>query len=464
MVYSKDHGVLAAKTLPYTPSVGDVYTQDALAIMDAVMEIGCETADGYDVEAVALVGAWHSILRCDQNMEPIGKAYTWANLDAKNIAARLRKDRSFTTHVYESTGCMVHALYPMLKLFYFRENDLLPDNCLLTEIGSYLFFKLTGERLSTDSLWSGSCFYSYNEKHIDSLILDRLGLKRDQFGIPATHEDVRPLLPKWAKRLGIRPGIPVLPAMPDGGMNQVGSGALKPGLMTLSVGTSAALRVSSDLPRVSPGRETWCYRAPDTYLCGAAVQGGTSCVDWFVRDVMDNRLSYTELNDIVEPSEIAPVFLPFLFGERCPGWRDDRQGGFYRLTGRHSYRDLYYAVLEGIIMNIAQCYRALRNLVGEPAEVHVSGGILKSPAWMQMLCDLLGRELYASQIDQASLLGGAVLALNAVGQWPDITDVPSQAVLVKPNPESQVFYDRRTTMYLEEYDKELQQNGLSGDR
>ena len=109
-------------------------------------------------------------------------------------------------------------------------------------------------------------------------------------------------------------------------------------------------------------------------------------------------------------------------------------------------------------MNITQCYRALSNLVGEPAEVHVSGGILKSPVWMQMLCDLSGRELHASQIDQASLLGGAILALNVIGCWPDITDVPVQAVLMEPNPDMKEFYNRRTTMYLEEYEKGLQQN------
>ena len=451
MVYDKERGVLAEHTIPYGSSVGDVYAQDAAEVFEAVLKAGRKTAAGFDVDAMSIVGAWHTILRCDQHMDPIGKVYTWASLDASDIAARLRKDESFTRHVYESTGCMVHALYPVLKLFYLKENGLLSENCLFTELGSYIFFRLTGERLSTVCLLSGSGFFSYKEWDIDSLILERLGLGRAQFGALAGHEDVRPLTAGMANRLGIKAGIPVVPAMPDGGMNQVGSGALSGGVMTLSVGSSAALRLSCDHPVTSPERETWCYRAPGTYLCGAATQGATSSVDWFAKNVAAGRFSYRELDKAAQFAEDAPVFLPFLFGERCPGWQDDRSGGFFGVTGSHTYRELYYAVLEGVLMNIFQCYQALCKLAGSPKEIRVSGGILKSPVWTRMLCDVLGRKIFISKNEQASLLGGAVLALHAAGDWPDITQVPAQGHIFAPDAGKREFYEYRFRRYLGYY-------------
>ena len=451
MVYDREEGALALDTIPYGPSVGDVRAQDADAVLESVVSAGRNAAGGYDIAAVAVVGTWHSILCCDKNMEPVMKAYTWAFTGAAGTAAALRKDEAFTSHVYETTGCMVHALYPMLKLLYFKENGLLPADCLFTEQGSYIFYKLTGERVSTDCLLSGSGFFSYKTQDIDELILGRLGLKRRQFADIATYMDARPLTKKMAVSLGVRPGIPVVPAMPDGAMNQVGSGALKSGLMTLSVGTSAALRMSYGCPVISPGRETWCYKAPGRYLAGAAVQGSTNCVDWYAGDMMANRFTYRELDEMSECSEDAPFFLPFLFGERCPGWRDDRKGGFYGVTGRHTYMELYFAVLEGIIMNIKQCYAALCKLTGEPNEIRVSGGILKSPVWSQMLCDILGRELFMSRDEQASMLGGAVLALNAAGGWPDIAGVPVQGYMISPDLEKHKFFNERYTQYLHYY-------------
>jgi len=451
MVYDKEKGVLALDTLPYGPSVGDVYTQDADAVLESVLSTGRKTAASHDVAAIAVVGAWHSILCCDHKMDPVMKAYTWAFTGASGVAAGLRKDEAFTNHVYETTGCMVHALYPMLKLIYFKENGLLPENCLLTEQSSYIFYKLTGERLSTDCLLSGSALFSYKKHDIDSAILERLGLKRGQFAEITTYKDARPLSKKMAERLGLSPGIPVVPAMPDGAMNQVGSGALQSGLMTLSIGTSAALRMSYDHPVISPKRETWCYMAPGKYLAGAAVQGSTNCVDWFAGEIMANRFTYRELDEASVCSADAPVFLPFLYGERCPGWRDERKGGFYGVTGRHTYKDLYFALLEGVVMNIRQCYAALCKLTGAPKEVRVSGGILKSHVWSQILCDILGRELFMSRSEQASMLGGAVLALHAAGDWQDIADVPVQGYAMAPDLERHEFFNERYARYLHYY-------------
>ena len=35
----------------------------------------------------------------------------------------------------------------------------------------------------------------------------------------------------------------------------------------------------------------------------------------------------------------VPVFLPFLFGERCPGWCDSRRAGFYQVKASHGSRN-----------------------------------------------------------------------------------------------------------------------------
>lgn len=55
----------------------------------------------------------------------------------------------------------------------------------------------------------------------------------------------------------------------------------------------------------------------------------------------------------------TPVFLPFLYGERCPGENEERSGGFYGLKPYHDRRSMYRAVQEGVLFNLRQGYEEL---------------------------------------------------------------------------------------------------------
>ncbi len=75
------------------------------------------------------------------------------------------------------------------------------------------------------------------------------------------------------------------------------------------------------------------------------------------------------------------LFHPFVFGERCPGWSEDRRGGFVGIHAFHDEFDLYHAVLEGVLFNMRQCYEILEDLGGKPERILLSGGIMNSSEW-----------------------------------------------------------------------------------
>ena len=107
-----------------------------------------------------------------------------------------------------------------------------------------------------------------------------LGISSSQLGKVITYEEVSPLTDEGAELLGITPGIPVVGACSDGGLNQVGAGATASGIMTFSVGTSGAIRLSTEEPVLPEDPGTWCYLSPAGYLSGAATSGCCNCVDW----------------------------------------------------------------------------------------------------------------------------------------------------------------------------------------
>ena len=212
-----------------------------------------------------------------------------------------------------------------------------------------------------------------------------------------------------------------------------------------------------DRPYLPVHPSIWCYCAPGKYLAGAATSGCTNCLDWFAGQVLGGRYSLRELDQMAEASgPDTPVFLPFLFGERCPGWHDSRLGGFLGVKGSHSPGQLYRAILEGALFNLYQCYEVLTREAYSPREIRASGGVMKSPLWLQMLADIFGREITVHPSEQASMLGAAALGLTALGAMDSPERFPvGEGKVICPNPENRVLYQEKYARYRESYARVL---------
>ena len=165
------------------------------------------------------------------------------------------------------------------------------------------------------------------------------------------------------------------------------------------------------------------------------------------------KMSYGQLEQGVEDRENTPVFLPFVYGERCPGWNDERCGGFLKVQPHHKLQDLYLAVQEGVLFNLYHCYQILSQVNGTPRHIRFSGGILNSEAWSQMCADIFQQELEVNQNEHGSLLGGAVLAMELLGVIDDACTFPAEVSrIIRPNPEKAEFYQKKYQRYLACYE------------
>lgn len=454
MVYGSEGQILSSKSAPYQGKGISVAVQDPEQVLGELLAVGREACEGFAIDGVSLGGTWHSLLLSDREGRARSDCYTWAYTGASGTAARIRQDEGETVRYYHKTGCMTHSNYPFFKWLHLREEGLgwNPGDLLLTQ-GSYLFYHLTGEAVESVSMASGSGFFNLHNRAWDEELLCRAGLPLEAMPPLVEHTYTAPLTRESAQRLGIRPGTPVVPAHPDGALNQVGSGALGNGIMTLSAGTSGAIRMAFDRPYLPVHPSIWCYCAPGRYLAGAATSGCTNCLDWFAGQVLGGRYSLRELDEMAQScGEDTPVFLPFLFGERCPGWHDSRLGGFYGVKGSHTAGQLYRAILEGTLFNIYQCYEVLTREARSPREIRASGGVVKSPLWLSMLADIFGREITVHPSEQASMLGAAALGLTALGALDSPEHFPvGEGRIIRPDLEKTALYREKYARYLEEY-------------
>lgn len=462
VLYSATGEEIGEYTKPLTPDVAHVTWQNPegifAIILNCLRKVASFAQDPYTIQAIGLGGIWHSLLLLDDQRKPLEPIRTWADLSSSEIL-NSEKARELSSLVYKKTGCLRHGMYPFWKLYAMKEQEFCPLKKVryLSSQIEYIFESLTEEVAVSACTASGSGLLNIHTKKWDQDLLDLLGVNLGM--LPKVEEIyyVAPLKQELSRYVGLKSGIPVTIGCPDGALNQIGSGALANGIMTFSVGTSGALRLTGSEPLFARNLSTWCYYLlDDIFLVGAATHA-TSNLEWFMNRFGLEQIGHYSLAQAAGELEIdeGPLFLPFLYGERAPGWRDNRMGGFAALQGKHTTTHLYKAVLEGILFALFHSYLELTKVVLEPTSIRISGGIMNSPFWLQMAADIFGREITCTSYVNESTLGAGLLALQVSGQLESISDFsPPFLKTITPDYNKHDLYLERFTHYLEKYQQQ----------
>ena len=452
LLYDTDSGISRIETVSFLAEYNRPDgTQDAEGVFAQTVEAAKRVCSGEQVDLIALVGAWHSVLLCDRAMRPVTPVYSWAATHAKEICGALREDSAYVNAYYQNTGCMVNAIYPYFKLRYLAAQGYALNEYYILGQGSYNTYRLSGKRVVSDCMASGSGMMNIRDRKWDASLLKSLGIEEDQLSEIVHYDQVLSLSADGAALLGLRAGIPLIAACSDGGMNQMAIGGYREGVMSFSVGTSAAIRLTTSAPVLPEHPATWCYLSPVGYLSGAATSGACNCISWY-KDAFLPHMSFADLEQACGTYGMdTPVFLPFLFGERCPGWEDARKGGFMNISAEHGPVQLYQAIREGVLFNVYQCFCKLLTANLLKPRIILSGGILSSPSWTQMCADLFDHVMEIPTIQQSSLWGGVVLGAMYLRGAQAADALISGCSQVVPNEARHAHYMRKYQSYLEMY-------------
>jgi len=186
----------------------------------------------------------------------------------------------------------------------------------------------------------------------------------------------------------------------------------------------------------------WCYRVNRRQsLLGGALNDGGRAVAW-LRGLL-NLPPVDDLRAVVTapPAPDTPVVLPFLTGERSPGWATRATASFSGMELHTDATALFRGMLEGIAVRLALIADEVRGVAPDVARVIVSGGAAEDlPEWLTILADVTGLPMIASQEGQTTLRGTALIALDVVA--PGVERVPAQTgETCAPNPEHRAVYD-----------------------
>jgi gluconokinase len=178
-------------------------------------------------------------------------------------------------------------------------------------------------------------------------------------------------------------------------------------------------------------------------VVGGALNEGGNLVAWLRATLRLPAAAETEAAvEAMPPDAHGLTWLPFLAGERAPGWRGDLRGAVVGITLDTAPLQVLRAALEAVALRLALVGERLAPLAAPGAAVVASGGaMLASPAWRRVVADALGRPVLASGEPDASARGAALLALRETGLLPSFDRAPARVgARLDPDPTRQAAY------------------------
>ena len=403
----------------------DLWWQGTQTSIRAALAKAGVTAD--QIGAIGLTGQMHGLVLLDAAGNVLRPAILWNDQRTQEQCDEIHR-RIGREKFIQITGNVALTGFTAPKILWVKENE--PEvyaraaHCLLPK--DFVRYKLTGDFAVDKADGAGTVLMDIRQRDWSHEVLTALDIP--YAWMPQLFEGPQVtgvLTAEAAAATGLRSGIPVVAGGGDQAAQAVGVGAVKEGIIALTLGTSGVVFASTNAAFIErEGRlHAFCHAVPGRWhLMGVMLSAGGS-LRWY-RDTFSPGLGYDDL--LAPAAKIAAgaeglLFLPYLTGERTPYPDPLARGAFVGLTVRHSQPHCTRAVLEGVAFGLKDSFELMK-AAGLPQieQVRVSGGGAKSPFWRQILADVFNCELVTVNTTEGAAYGAALLAATGSGIYADI--------------------------------------------
>ena len=399
-----------------------------------------------DIAGISFDTTSCTVIASGEDMIPLRPAIMWMDMRASGQAKRIAAS-GHPMLKYNGYGPVSAEWFPS-KALWLKENEpeIYHTATRIYECTDWIAYKLTG--CYTASLNHASCRWYYNSREggyprdfYETIGLGDLCVKLPKEVLPMGAL-IGPLTPAAAAHLGLCPGIPVGEGGADAFVGVVGLNAILPGKMALITGSSHLHVVQTE--REVHGQGMW-GGYPDAIVPGLfMMEGGQtstgSIINWIKNQLCGNDLVqareegcsvYDILNREAEKLPVGAdglIALDFFQGNRTPYVDPDVRGLYYGLSLGHTPAHLYRASVESVCYGTKVIMDIFTQNGMDFQEITVSGGIVKSPFWLQAHADVANVPLTIPRETEAPCLGSAILGSVAGGAFSGITEAAEAMV------------------------------------
>lgn len=384
-----------------------------------------------NIHAVGMATFVGNMLGVDQNYIPITPIFTYADSRSTADAEQLSQQHDLT-EVYQRTGCRIHPAYRPAKLAWLKriQPELFGQVATWTDFATYCYSTWFARSVSCSySIASWSGLLNRHSLTWDEQWLDTLEISADKLPPLADYSDVQQgLQSDYAERWSKLQNVPFYLAVGDGAAANIGSSGTSADRPVLTVGTTAAIRIVSETSGDVP-TGLWNYRVDaKRHLIGGATSEGGNIYAWAKKSL---KLDLADLNQQLLQRDFGAhelTVLPFLVGERSPGYHADATGTIQGLRLDTSSLDVLQALLESVALRLCLIY----DLLEQPGDAILAGGgaLTGSSAWRQIIADTVGVPLHIVDTPEATAQGIAKLIAVHQGETADIS--PTIQAVITP--------------------------------
>ena len=389
-----------------------------------------------DVAGLGLTGQMHGLILLDKDNLVLRPCILWNDQrtakQCTDITAKVGSER-----ILELTGNPVLPGFTASKIAWVQENEpeifAKAERFLLPK--DYVRLLLSGEHFTDVSDASGTSLLNVGKRDWSDEMCSALGINRS-FLPEVTESTVASTRVSAAAAMGtgLLEGTPIAAGGGDQAAQAVGSGIVREGIVSATLGTSGVVFAHSDDYRVEPNGllHAFCHAVPGKWHLMGVMLSAAGSFDWYktafgATEEQEAEASGKNVFDILThqaanapPGSEGLLFLPYLSGERTPHPDPHARGTFFGMTLRHGKAHMTRSVLEGITYGMNDSLQLIRNLGIEISEVRASGGGAKSDFWLQMQADIYRSKVVTTNVTEGAAFGAAVLAGVASGVYSDL--------------------------------------------
>lgn len=449
-----------------------VYWRTCCAVVRQVIELSRVRPS--EVGGLAISSQGETLIALDADGEPTRKAIVWLDNRASQEAEELRKSISLEDLFHTSGQPEAIPTWPACKIRWIRRNEAEVFACskrfLLLE--DYLAYRMTGEFIAGTALHTSSLFLDIRSFQWWPEMLDFAGIQAEQLGkITQPGERIGVLTAAGAADLGLHPGIPLFCGGMDQVVSAVGAGNLVPGIFSETTGTALVALVTFDRPAYDPAGKLPCHvhAAPGKYAVMPWCQTAGMALRWFrdkffgLEAEMARSAGCDPYDEMTRLAAETPAgsdglrVLPHLEGAVSPEYDPAARAVFYGATLRHHRGHFVRGLMESVAFMLRKNLALIEGMGVHVAEVRSLGGAARSRLWLQVKADVLQRPIVTLETEETSLLGAALIAAVAAGEFSSLEEGAAHMVRVReriqPDPTNARVYNRAYEDYLELYDR-----------
>jgi len=432
-------------------------------IEGVLAQLDAAGGDRRAIRAIGVSGQQHGFVALDAADRPLRAAKLWCDTSTSAECAQLIEALGGLDRTIEEVGNGIPTGFTASKILWMKrhEPELYARLATVLLPHDYLNFYLSGRRAMECGDASGTALLDVRQRRWSAAAIAAIDVELAGKLPPliGNEQPLGTLRPSLAARWGLSPEVIISTGGGDNMMGAIGTGNVRPGVVTVSLGTSGTIYACSETPVIDPKGEVAAFCDSTGRWLPLVCTLNVTVATEMVRRRFD--LSHDALAAEAAKTPAGNdglLLLPFFEGERTPDVPDGTGVYFGLREKTFTIGHFARAAMEGTTLGLAYGLDRLRELGMAPREIRATGGGAKSAVWRQILADIFGTEVVCLVQEEGAALGAALQSLWAWEKAQGATETTIEMVCdryieveestrTRPNPAHRDLYDQMQTLH-----------------